>query len=63
MPASNCGASVEVEAVARAEGEGDEEAERGKDDDDDDDDDNGARSGTREGATVRRMVSRVLTRS
>ena len=56
-PAPNCGAGVEVEEAAWADGEEVEE------DDDDDDDDGVTRSGTREGATVRRMVSRVLTRS
>lgn len=53
-PASNCGASEEAGDVARTEGL----EEDGRDNNDD-----GPRRGTREGASVRRMVSRVLTRS
>lgn len=54
-PASNCEASVEAEEAARADGV--------KEDGRDNEADDGPRSGMREGATVRRMVSSVVTRS
>lgn len=53
--AASCGAVDEVEEAALAD-----EAEGRETEDDDDDDD--MSSGTRDGATVRRMVSSVCTR-